>query len=193
MGFRRSVEFPDTPERESPLVLTPAQCQGGPLLDPVPSLPSWACDRSSAGALGCPPETATISPTVSGVQQRVPFSRFGFAGTGTFGYVFRFTLRRADGVSLGLEVERDMNDRALLVRTVFQNGAVDAWNRQCVETRMGWKAVLPGDRIVQANKALGCEAILEEIKQRFLLHLVIARETPADAKVPERGHAIQVQ
>mmetsp|Transcript_30798 Transcript_30798/g.88965 ORF Transcript_30798/g.88965 Transcript_30798/m.88965 type:complete len:398 (+) Transcript_30798:56-1249(+) len=110
----------------------------------------------------------------------VDLSSFGAGELG--GYMFKFTLRRADGTVLGLAVEKENEDRALLVTKVNSGGAVEAWNKQCNDGPMYWKAVAPGDRIVQANNALGCDAILGEIRDKHLLQLVIVREIPSQSQ-----------
>lgn len=122
------------------------------------------------------PQRPMLPPPQLQQTEWMPLSTFGGGELG--GYMFKFTLRKADNTVLGLEVEREKMDRALLVKCVNKGGAVESWNKQCSEGPGFWKAVMPGDRIVQANKALGCAAILEEFKFRQLLRLVIVREVP---------------
>jgi len=155
-------------------------------------LPAWRTPQQSPGPL-MQAQAATSLMTSSPTLPQQPLPRraatlppqsqqaewtplHGITGGGLAGFMFRFTLRRADGTVLGLQVEPGKNDRALLVVGVNKGGAVEAWNKQC-EGGAGswWKAVFPGDMIVQANKALGCAAILEEIKGNHLLQLVIVR------------------
>jgi len=150
-----------------------------------------------------PPGPSSVQPSSQPMSQAeamathvMPIQQHFGSATGTGGLVmFKITLRRADGVALGLEVERVMQDRALLVRGVSKGGAVDSWNKQCGEGQAQWKAVLQGDKIVQANDALGCEGILEQIKNKLLLTLQVVRETAQAAGPPPpplAGQAMQV-
>jgi len=91
--------------------------------------------------------------------------------------LFTFTLRRADGVDLGLEVDRCNNDQGLRVEAVRPSLAIDAWNRQCASPISSHpeKSVLPGDEILSVNGKVGSQTMLEECRQKLLLKLVIAR------------------
>eukprot|EP00931_Biecheleriopsis_adriatica_P086489 TRINITY_DN61152_c0_g1_i1.p1 TRINITY_DN61152_c0_g1~~TRINITY_DN61152_c0_g1_i1.p1 ORF type:complete len:450 (+),score=114.95 TRINITY_DN61152_c0_g1_i1:80-1351(+) len=97
----------------------------------------------------------------------------GFAGgLGTFS----FTLRKADGAELGLNVSHHEDDRVLRVEGVRPDGAVDAWNRQCMGTAMSEKAVVPGDRIICVNTVQYDPAgMLEECKHKQLLKITVVR------------------
>ena len=50
------------------------------------------------------------------------------------GYLFWFTLRKADGVDLGLQL-CDTHARALCIRHVWPYGAVHSWNKLCAGAR----------------------------------------------------------
>jgi hypothetical protein len=108
--------------------------------------------------------------------------------------VFSFTLRKADGTDLGLNVSHMEHDKVLRVEGVRAEGAVEAWNRQC-EFGIPEKAVLPGDRIISVNGVVYDPAkMLEECRDRQLLKITIARgegalpglpsNTKAEAKTP---------
>jgi len=103
--------------------------------------------------------------------EHMPLSQFGLGG----GYYFKFTLRRADDVELGLQVARARGDRVLEVLSVLPGCAIEAWNKQC-EARAAWKAVFCGDQIVKVNNALGCTDMLEECRSKQLLEIVVVRE-----------------
>lgn len=103
----------------------------------------------------------------------MPLSQFG---PGLHGFHFKFTLRRADGVDLGLTVARHRDDQALLIQAVLPGCAIEAWNKQC-EEGASWKAVMCGDQIVKVNKALGCDSMLQECKKEQLLQIVVMRES----------------
>lgn len=62
--------------------------------------------------------------------------------------VFSITLRKADDVNLGLSVTADEENRTLVVQDVSAGGAVETWNRQCVDDE---RVVAAGDRIVRVN------------------------------------------
>ena len=175
---------PQTPER-------PSKHLSGLEALAVPQLPKWADFEdedhdgqhavvAAAGAVveGACWQRSVCLPAVRGLQmgqhEWIPLSSFG--GGQLEGLMFRFSLRRADNGKLGLEVERTMNDRALLVHGVLGGCVLEAWNKQCHDGEQHWKAVLPGDRIVQINNALGCADMLEEINQKQLLQLVVVRE-----------------
>jgi len=101
----------------------------------------------------------------------MPLTQFGLHG-----FYFKFTLRRADDVELGLEVARERDDQVLLIKAVLPGCAIEAWNKQC-EAGASWKAVMCGDQIVKVNKALGCDAMLQECKTKQLLEIVVVRES----------------
>jgi len=144
-----------------------------PALGPMPETIS-----SVASLAGTPPvKSQRLVNWPHGQSEWMPLSSFG--GGELDGFMFRFTLRRADNVRLGLEVQRIKADRALLVVKVNKGLAMDAWNKQCELGPGYWKAVQPGDRIVQANGKLGCASMLEEIQHKQLLQLLVVREVPA--------------
>jgi len=85
-------------------------------------------------------------------------------------------LRKADGSDLGLNVSHHEEDKALRVEGVRPEGAVEAWNRQCVGSTASEKAVLSGDRIVSVNGVSNDPAkMLEECRDKQLLKLTVIR------------------
>jgi hypothetical protein len=93
------------------------------------------------------------------------------------GYTFSFTLRKADGADLGLNVSHHEHDRFLRVEGVRAEGAVEAWNRQCASSAFGDKAILPGDAITSVNKIMhDPKKMLEECRDRQLLKLTVWRQ-----------------
>lgn len=93
---------------------------------------------------------------------------------------FSFTLRKADGASLGLDVSHPNNGKVLQVEGVLPGGAVEAWNRQCANGQPD-RAIMKGDRIVAVNNVTG-EAVrmLQECKENQLLKLVVSRGGSAE-------------
>lgn len=90
--------------------------------------------------------------------------------------MFKFTLRRADDVRLGLEVSQAQRDSVLVVQDVLPNGAIESWNRQAKAGSTPWKVVQGGDLVVQVNQAAGCDAMLRECGTKQLLQLTLVRE-----------------
>jgi len=104
---------------------------------------------------------------------------------------YDFTLRRADNVSLGLEVEGESGDNFLKVRKVHLGGAVDAWNRQCAGEIQEVKV---GDRIVKINQAEEADEMLDQCRTKLLLKLSVERDirlarlrAEADEFIPMAG------
>lgn len=116
------------------------------------ALPSWSPEQLLPTAMGCTAPTPGI-------------------------VVFCFALRLADNSELGLDVQ--CYDRFLVVRHVLRGGAVEAWNRQCLDgtanALMGARAVYPGDTIVAINGATDSREMLHACRRDKLLRLVVAR------------------
>lgn len=99
--------------------------------------------------------------------------------------VYSFTLRKADQTELGLNVAPDDVLKVLVVEGIRPEGAVDAWNRQCVGSGSPERALFPGDRIVCVNEAsYDPDAMLEECKTRQLLRITILRGDVAPPELP---------
>jgi hypothetical protein len=101
--------------------------------------------------------------------------------------LFSFTLRRADNVEWGLDVEKffidgDEDRQVLLVNAVQPGGAIEAWNRQ-VQSQgpqgqggpKADKAVLVGDLIVGVNRKHSFKAMVDESENSMLLRLEVLR------------------
>jgi hypothetical protein len=84
--------------------------------------------------------------------------------------IHTITLRRADGVSLGLEFSEQ--GQWLGVEAVTIHGAVDAWNRQC---QMSNRQILPGDYILAVNLASDPETMRREVCEKLLVKLRVHR------------------
>lgn len=80
------------------------------------------------------------------------------------------TLRRADGVPLGLDFSEQ--GQRLRVETVATQGAVEAWNRQC---QISSRQILPGDEILAVNLANYPETMRTEVRRQLLLKLTVHR------------------
>lgn len=139
-------------------------------------LPSAATPLSLAEALGSDP-----------VSTPVPVSLLGSlsAPSPSVPKMFSFTLRKADGTDLGLNVSHHEEDKVLRVESVRAEGAVEAWNRQCIGSTASEKAVMPGDRIVSVNSvARDPKAMLEECRDKQLLKLTVVRGPEVEALKP---------
>lgn len=90
--------------------------------------------------------------------------------------VFNFTLRKADDTELGLDVKPDYEKQVLVVESIRPEGAIEAWNRQCIGNSCPDKIVRPGDRITSVNGLSNQpDKMLEECRTRQLLKLAILR------------------
>lgn len=85
---------------------------------------------------------------------------------------FQVILRRADNVPLGLDVRGDANETCLIVESVRAGGAVEAWNKQCTDTK---RMIKTGDHIVKINDAEDSDSMREQCISKFLLRIVVAR------------------
>lgn len=125
------------------------------------------------------PQRTPVSLLQSLTPMPSPFTVNGRAGAGLVGGcgIFSFTLRKADGAELGLNVSHTSDDRCLCVEGIREGGAVEAWNRQCgVGTSFAEKAVFPGDRIISVNQVCyDPSKMLQECRDKQLLKLTIAR------------------
>eukprot|EP00930_Biecheleria_cincta_P032807 TRINITY_DN2273_c0_g1_i1.p1 TRINITY_DN2273_c0_g1~~TRINITY_DN2273_c0_g1_i1.p1 ORF type:complete len:442 (-),score=91.00 TRINITY_DN2273_c0_g1_i1:342-1541(-) len=168
-----------------------AGCETPKLLPSVPAFPfpssvgPPAALFSLSEALGqrTPPprQPLSLASSLTPPQTPVmpsPFTTNGQVGLGLLGGsgIFSFTLRKADGTELGLNVSHCEEDHCLHVEGVRPDGAVDAWNKQCLGSTSAHKAIIPGDRIICVNKVYYDTAkMLEECRDKQLLKLTIAR------------------
>jgi len=102
---------------------------------------------------------------------------------------FTFTLRKADGVELGLQVSHREFDKAIRVEGIKAEGAIGAWNRQwACSGSSSEKVVLIGDKIVRINGITNDpQRMLQECKDKQLLKIEIVRghDTVGDQTPPE--------
>jgi len=98
-------------------------------------------------------------------------------------HTFNFTLRIADGGSLGLELRelrdvREVEGGAFLVTGVVEGGAVASWNWQCQEGPQFLKTVCINDVITSVNGRVGCRDMAQEIDSQMNLHLELVGLRP---------------
>lgn len=143
---------------------------------PFPAQPSSPpAPLSLAEALGTQtpqrtPLSLVNSLTPPGASPEVARTPLGNPG------IFSFTLRKADGADLGLNVSHHEHDQVLRVEGVRADGAVEAWNRQCAGSAAAEKAVISGDKIISVNNiAYDPSEMLKECRDKQLLKLTIVR------------------
>merc|ERR1719359_160858 len=103
----------------------------------------------------------------------VPSSPFVICESG--GSIFGFTIRKADGCSLGLDIDHSNQHKYLQVTGVKPGGAMQAWNKLCVGGPSAGKAVVAGDRIVKVNDATTPREMLDECREKKTLRLMVQR------------------
>ncbi|CAE7492111.1 Ugt3a1 [Symbiodinium natans] len=148
-------------------------------LSPVPGTPGAPISLAESLGQVTPQRTPlslmqSLTPTM---EMPSPFTVNGRA-LGGMGEdrIFSFTLRKADGTELGLNVSHHNSEGVLLVEGIRPGGAVEAWNRQCLGSAFAEKAVFPKDRIISVNHIVyNPAAMLQECKEKQLLKLTIAR------------------
>lgn len=201
---REGFAAPRTPPMEA-AALSPV-CGGAPgALPAVPDFPfpgsvtPSTAPPSPGGQLSlaevlCPqtpqrtPLSLATSLTPSQFEVHSPFTVHGGApATG----IFSFTLRKADGADLGLNVTPQHIDKVLQVDGVRPDGAVQAWNRQCAGSPSAEKAVMKGDKIISVNNIVyDAMRMLEECQNKQLLKLTIVRgDGPLPVPLPQANSA----
>lgn len=95
-------------------------------------------------------------------------------------HTFRFTMRLADDTGLGVDLTADASG-GLRVQGVLPNGAIDAWNRRCLDgSATAGKVVHMGDFLVCVNNKTDCQGMLGECKGKLLLTLTFVRKLVAE-------------
>eukprot|EP00434_Breviolum_minutum_P038358 symbB.v1.2.034022.t1/scaffold4317.1/size41413/3 len=97
-------------------------------------------------------------------------------------FTFEVLLRKAAGAFLGIDMlPAPKRPPALIVKQVFQGGAVAAWNHQCNGSAF---AIHPGDYIIRVNDVTDdITAFMEEMRAQPELHLTLLRRTKDPAPV----------
>lgn len=179
--LRTPEQSPRHSRWESPEEITPApaaQAAARENLQPLhdvalrPLSPMSMRPQSSASSLSSSPASSGFLDGAINSLSGTPSTSF-LAG----GVCFDFTLRLADNIGLGLDLEPCTYGReALFVQGVLQNGAIAAWNKQCFD---GFakrpKSVWPGDAIVSVNGKTDNSSMIHECKTQMLLKLTLFR------------------
>lgn len=164
--------------------MTPLQAGApGELGTPLPEVPAFPFSQPAAAtarkgeplsltkALEQPPAVGGAAPLPLPLAEIIPVTPTKEASR-----VFFFTLRKADGTELGLNVSHSHGDQVLTVDGIRQDGAVDAWNRLCNQSATPERMVRNSDQIIRINDVYGsAEKMLEECRTKQLLKLWIVR------------------
>lgn len=151
----------------------------------LPEVPAFPLPTSFPAS----PEPFRVASVSGGAAPTVTAAAAAAAALATNGgtsdscCVFTLKLRKADGTDLGLNLSHHEFGQVLRVEAVRPDGAVEAWNKQCVGSDgSALKAIQPGDSIIVVNDvAQDAKKMLEECKDKRLLKLTIARGEIADA------------
>jgi hypothetical protein len=145
---------------------------------------------SQMPSLSTPQQTPEVTPRTTSSEicqstwstpQAPPSSPFfNYGGS----LCFTFTLRRADNVKMGLDVDKEESDQELVVTRVIPGGAIEAWNRQCFAGPFSSKALVPGDRVVGINQRSDIPGMLEECRSNQLLKLYVVRGDLLHVDIP---------
>lgn len=105
-----------------------------------------------------------------------PFALPYMAVAGSAGFAsYNISLRKADGVGLGLEVTRQEDPPGLRVESIDPAGVVEAWNRRCIGDFPPERIVRPHDVIVAVNGHGTSDEMLKEFETQWVLRLTLVR------------------
>lgn len=149
------------------------QNQFGPSAPMQPEAPSFY-PASLGGPAQVPPWHSPSEPTSDEGLARAPEAAEDPGAESTFvpKSTMSITLRRADDVSLGLDLEGETGGSFLCVRGLRPGGAVESWNRL---NQGSDRDIRPGDRIIRINEAEEVDAMLDNCRQKLLLRLLVQR------------------
>eukprot|EP00928_Gymnodinium_smaydae_P040554 TRINITY_DN27495_c0_g1_i1.p1 TRINITY_DN27495_c0_g1~~TRINITY_DN27495_c0_g1_i1.p1 ORF type:complete len:512 (-),score=147.09 TRINITY_DN27495_c0_g1_i1:152-1687(-) len=162
------------PQQREAMCRAPWSLLGSPTPAKSPTIKKMSAQRS-----------AMLNSTPSRLMQSpgVPQSPFIIMEDG--GSQFSFTMRKADGVELGLDF--GPNPIILVVRGILPGGAVEAWNKQCAGGPAAGKAVMVGDRVVSANGISDVPGMIKECSEKQLIKLLVQRDGPGSLGCGDRA------
>jgi len=170
--------------QDSPADVLAAAFSNGVGALPLPVLPDFPFPQTGSACPTPVPSVATPLSLAEALSSDLPTSTTPLSLSNSLAQspaelplkMFSFTLRKADNTDLGLNVSHRNEDKVLRVEGVRADGAVEAWNRQCIGSAAAGKAVMPGDRIISVNGVVyNPVKMLEECRDRQLLKLTIVR------------------
>lgn len=134
-------------------------CWVAPAAPPPAPGPARQEHAAAAGGPGAPEPAPAVPAQLQG-------------GGPDGGRPITITLRRQDGVALGLRITSEWDGKGLRIEGIEPGGAAAAWNRLCDPPR----AICVGDVLIGVNGAvLDALGMLQECQRSMLLKLVIAR------------------
>jgi len=180
--------------KPNPMNQTKAQAQA-PVPPVPPPPPREAMLESAVGPMprtAFGPEESQMNAYVAGLASSAPGLASSAPGMapqtpqvtqiGPECFTFEVLLRKAAGAFLGIDMlPAPKRPPALIVKQVFQGGAVAAWNHQCNGSAF---AIHPGDYIIRVNDVTDdITAFMEEMRAQPELHLTLLRRTKDPAPV----------
>lgn len=143
---------------------------------------AWQHDSCNTPSTCSPPSSAPATPWLSTPVATPRSSRHQASPEGELDFTFEFTMRRADGYTVGLDVALDRG--YVMVNQVHPGGAIHSWNMQCQQNDvMGVKAVVPGDVLLSVNGKTTHQEIVDEFS-KYLLRFTVVRKVPAVPLMP---------
>lgn len=174
--------LPPSPALPRPPTAPMTQSNGEAATTPLqqPPLPAPVLDTAAPPGLGPASSEGTETEAAPTVTAAPPAG--GIVPVDTF----NLTLRRADNVPLGLELQPGVpGDGGQLVEAVHPGGAIEAWNRQCAgDTR----EIRVGDRIVSINGHEDSESMWEECRTKQLIRMTVLRGSPQQTQ--QQAHVV---
>lgn len=112
-----------------------------------------------------------------------PFAQPYMAVAGSSGFAsYSISLRKADGLGLGLEVTRLEDPPGLRVESIDPAGVVEAWNRRCIGDFPPERIVRPHDVIIAVNGHGMPDVMLKEFETQWVLRLTLVRGSHLQAE-----------
>lgn len=145
----------------------------------------WSASAPTSGLSRVTPASSphplVVSGAVASCSSRTPASSCQASSPlAPVGDGFKFTLRLADDTGLGIDLAADTYG-SLRVQGVLPNGAIDAWNRRCLDgTATAAKVVSQGDALVCVNGKCDSQGMLSECRAKLLLSMTFVRKGPED-------------
>jgi len=120
-----------------------------------------------------------------------PFAQpyLAFAGNVCGAASYSISLRKADGLGLGLEVTRLEDPPGLRVESIDPDGVVEAWNRRCIGDFPPERIVRPHDVIVGVNGQVTPDDMLKEFETQWVLRLTLVRAGHLQAEQLQASNA----
>lgn len=167
-GFNEDLLHIQTPE------VSPRHTSSSPWSAPSPlgSVHTSGLSRSTPAST---PQAVMTSNTAASCSTLTPASSPQVTASDA-GHSFKFTLRLADDVGLGIDLAADSTG-GLRVQGVLPNGAIDSWNRRCLDgSATAGKVVHPGDALVCVNGKTDSRGMLWECRSKLLLSMTFVRK-----------------